>query len=374
MSTTADLPRLLCVDDEPNVLDALQRTLMDDYDVTTAASGAAGLECVQRRGPFAVVVSDMRMPNMDGAEFLAKVRAAAPDTVRVLLTGQASVAAAVQAVNGGGIFRFLLKPASEEALQGALRDAVQQYRLVTAERDLLENTLKQTVEVLTEVLSMASPLAFDHARRLNTYAQYALRRLAWAAHWEYEVAILLSQIGYITAPVETLERSFSGQALTADERQMMRRLPGVASELVARIPRLDRVAAIISGAQGARTSHDPIVVRGVKLLAIVSEFDRLLHLGRTPAQAIESLRARSHEDRLVDALVGFGDRTDGQEVVVVRRTELDTTMAFVGDVVANNGITIVRAGSSVTPLMLRRLENFAEGVGLPETFEVFRRS
>lgn len=100
-------PRVLCVDDEPRVLAALARTLHRHFALTTAASGAGGLELLRREGPFAVVVSDLRMPGMDGVAFLARVREAAPDTVRVLLTGQADLAAAVAAVNEGNIFRFL---------------------------------------------------------------------------------------------------------------------------------------------------------------------------------------------------------------------------------------------------------------------------
>src|SRR6185436_19833430 len=95
--------QVLCVDDEPNVLEGLALNLRRRYDVLTATSGAAGLQILERERATAVVVSDMRMPNMDGAAFLAKARAALPEAVRLLLTGEADLNSAISAVNDGQI-------------------------------------------------------------------------------------------------------------------------------------------------------------------------------------------------------------------------------------------------------------------------------
>src|SRR5579872_5364165 len=101
---------ILCVDDEPRVLDGLTRVLRRDFVVSTALSGADGLALLSQGGPFAVVMSDMRMPVMDGATFLQNVRQTSPDSTRVLLTGQTEIESAIAAINRGNIFRFLLKP------------------------------------------------------------------------------------------------------------------------------------------------------------------------------------------------------------------------------------------------------------------------
>ena len=99
--------RVLFVDDEPKVLDGIRRQLRNRLDVETANGAAAGLALIESKGPFAVVVSDMRMPEMNGARFLAKVNEIAPDTVRMVLSGQADLDSTVAAVNEGHIFRFL---------------------------------------------------------------------------------------------------------------------------------------------------------------------------------------------------------------------------------------------------------------------------
>ena len=124
--------RILFVDDEPNLLDGIRRTLRKHGGLQTATSGAEGLRLLNEAGPFALVVSDMRMPLMNGAKFLAKVRELAPDTVRMILSGQSDLQATIAAVNDGDIYRFLNKPCPAEQLWSAVEDGLKQYRLLSA--------------------------------------------------------------------------------------------------------------------------------------------------------------------------------------------------------------------------------------------------
>ncbi len=127
--------RILCVDDEPNVLEGLRRQLRG-RDLTLAVGPQAGLDALREQGPFALVISDFVMPKMNGAEFLSQVRQLAPDTMTVMLTGCAEVEVAIQALHEGRIFRFLNKPCSREALQSAVRDGLEQHRLIVSQRQL----------------------------------------------------------------------------------------------------------------------------------------------------------------------------------------------------------------------------------------------
>lgn len=127
-------PRLLFVDDEPNVVRAYARVFGGDFAVRTAGDGEEGLRVVAAEGPFAVVVSDFRMPRCDGVEFLTRVRQLAPDTVRIMVSGEADFAAAIRAVNEGNIFRFLAKPCAADDLRRAIDDAVAQHGLILSER------------------------------------------------------------------------------------------------------------------------------------------------------------------------------------------------------------------------------------------------
>ncbi len=126
------------MDDEASVLEALQRQLRELYELTVTTDPKEAMKMVVTRGPYDVVVSDLRMPGMDGVALLFSIRTLSPNTVRVLLTGHADVEAAVAAVNEGNIFRFLTKPCPTKALIRALEASVEQCRLQTAQRSLLE--------------------------------------------------------------------------------------------------------------------------------------------------------------------------------------------------------------------------------------------
>jgi YesN/AraC family two-component response regulator len=130
--------KILFVDDEQGVLDGYERLLRKEFKVSTALGGEVGLSSMQQQGPFAVVISDMRMPGMNGAEFLAKARQKAPETVRMLLTGYTDLNAAINAVNEGNIFRYLTKPCEKDDLVAAIKIGLDKYRSAIAEQELLK--------------------------------------------------------------------------------------------------------------------------------------------------------------------------------------------------------------------------------------------
>lgn len=129
MSTPAELThKILFVDDERNILEGIRRQLHNQFEVETALGGNEGVEKVTKAGPFAVVVSDLRMDDLDGMSFLKEVRKISPDTVCVVLTGFADLEVAVEAVNERRIFRFLTKPCPPETLRQTLRDSLSHYQ------------------------------------------------------------------------------------------------------------------------------------------------------------------------------------------------------------------------------------------------------
>jgi len=130
--------KILFVDDEALALAGYERALHREFFVSTATGGLQGLATIEANGPFAVVISDMRMPGMDGAEFLAQVREKAPDTVRMLLTGHSDLNAAITAVNEGKIYRYLTKPCEKKLLTEAIGECLDQYRMRVEEKKLLK--------------------------------------------------------------------------------------------------------------------------------------------------------------------------------------------------------------------------------------------
>ena len=210
--------RILCVDDEPNVLDALGRTLRGRFEVVTAVGAPAALEFAQREAPFTVVVSDLRMPEMDGVQFLRRMSELHPDTVRILLTGQADVPAAIAAVNEGRIFRFLTKPCAPDLLHSVLLAAAEQYRLITAERVLLQQTLRGSIQALADVAGLVHQAVVGRASRIKRLMADLATRLGIRDQWMIEISALLAHLGYITLPAATVEKLHAGGEMGNDEQ------------------------------------------------------------------------------------------------------------------------------------------------------------
>ena len=142
--------KVLLVDDEDNIIRSIARLLMEqelELEVLTANSGDQGLEILAAHPDVALILSDQRMPGMSGAQFLGKARELVPDAVRMVLTGYADMAATMDAINKGGAWRYLTKPWNDEALQSAIQEGLEQYRLVQENRALTALVEKQNLEL-----------------------------------------------------------------------------------------------------------------------------------------------------------------------------------------------------------------------------------
>jgi len=356
-------PRVLCVDDEPLVLEAMQDNLRRTFDLTTAAGGAEGLAKIQDGPPFAVVVSDMRMPGMDGATFLSFVRQVSPDTVRMLLTGQSDMDTAVLAVNEGQIFRFLTKPCARADLLQAVRAAVEQHELITAERVLLEETLHGSMRALTEILSLANPTAFGRATRLKGHMSTLAARQGVEPRWAFEVAAMLSQIGCVTLPEETAEKLYWGRPLTDEELALVDRVPQTAEKLLRKIPRIEPVREILAS-QNRRFDSGGDLPVGARMLKIVLDYDLLETQGLDTQLALDTMRGRAgwYDPDLLDAFGELrGSFAQGTVVKELRLRQLEPGQTFADDVRSRAGALLVPRGYEVTPELLERLSYLKDG-------------
>ena len=164
--------KILCVDDEESILRAFQLHLRKDFELHIANSGEEGLQVFDTEGGFAVVLSDMRMPGIDGAAMLAAIKERNPDVVTMLLTGHTDFESAISAVNEGNVFRMLSKPCAPEVLIQSLKAGLRQYELIEGEKILLEQTLKGAVDALSQALATAKPLFFGRAQRVRRLAAW----------------------------------------------------------------------------------------------------------------------------------------------------------------------------------------------------------
>jgi response regulator RpfG family c-di-GMP phosphodiesterase len=372
--------RVLFVDDEPQVLEGIQRSLRKQVDIQTANSGAEGLRVLNEAGPFAVVVSDMRMPSMNGAQFLAKVREQKPDTVRMILSGQADLQAAIDAVNEGHIYRFLSKPCPADQLLMAIEDGLNQHRLLTAERVLLEQTVSGCVTMLIEILGMVSPAASSRASRLKRHTVGLATALKLPDRWEWGLSAFVSQIGCVALPNEILSKVEAGQVLTDEERRLYEAHPDVAGKLLAAIPRLEDVAEIVTAQFGPLSFADKsddvglwdVRSTGRLLLRTAIEFDRLIAGGLSCEAAADTMlnSKLGLPASIVKALRSLTPPSQARVVRQIRLKDLSPGMVLEQDLVSPKGIRLVPAGHEVTRSLIVRLSSIAAGVGVAEPFRV----
>ena len=354
--------KVLFVDDEPDVLDGYQRILRSDFQVSTAGSGEEAIIEISNKGGYEVVVSDLRMPGMDGIQFLSRVREISPHSVRVVLTGHADIETAIDAVNDGAVFRFLTKPCPADVLKKTLNACLLQHHLVTAERELLENTLMGAIKVLTDVLSLANPAAFGRSVRINHYVQHMVRELQLEMPWRYEAAAMLSQLGCITLEPELLEAAYSADAMPPEEQIHFNTHPAVARDLLANIPRMEGIAWIIAQQLGAgsvaRNVSDSLKT-GAAILQVAVAFDKRKRRGCSDAQAIAELHAsQKFDERIVQTLGTLEPENVEIENRLIEISNLKPGMIVGEEIRSSIGLLLAGKGQEVTYPLIVRLKNF----------------
>ena len=372
--------RILFVDDDDVVLAVIRRQLRSQFQFDTARNAQEALVLLSNSGPYAVVVSDMRMPDMDGITLLARARDLCPDIVRIMLTGVADLQVAIDAVNRGSIFRFLTKPWPADVLVAAISAGIEQHRLITSERLLLERTLIGSVQVLTEILSLVNPTAFRRTAAIREYARHIATVLQAPNRWQIELAAALSQIGCVALPEETLRKAYLGDPLTPDEQDLYSHHPAVGARLLSRIPRLEVVAAMIAAQDmdtkseaADNTGGNDAIILGGHILRVALAYDRLMAQGFGHSAALTWLARRpaDYPPAVVDALASIEADHECQPLVRVSVPDLRVGMVLAEDVLAANGAQVLPAGERISEAVEARLRSFARIVGLQEPLVVY---
>lgn len=423
---------VLAVDDEPNIVSALRRTLRSrGFTVHTALGGAEGLQVLDAQ-PVDAIISDMRMPEMTGAEFLQAARAKLPDAVRILLTGYADISSTIEAVNHGEIFRYLSKPWDDDVLLSVLHDGLERKRLVRerdrllvltreqnaqlqAHAEVLEQKVRErtadlqkandevqaanaritadfqgTVKVLSTILEKRPGLTDGCARRVAEHVRRLGPRvgLAGEALQDTVYAALLEDMGKLTFPEEWLTTpmhalgsrdrdAFMQHPLHGDGYLMsLASLRGAGQVLRSLYERFDGkgVPAHLEGEQ---------IPLGSRVLRAASEYERLR------AGSIETRRF-SHEDACTWLKNGSGTRFDPQVAAafvallgeaaasvatqVLAVSALKPGMVLARDLTAGLGVLLLSKDHCLDDTMIRRLDAFQRRVGTDLQVTVYRSS
>lgn len=368
--------RILCVDDEMNVLESFRRVLRLKYDLNTASSATDGLRLIEQNGPYAVIVSDMRMPETNGVEFLKKARELAPESIRIMLTGYADQDTAIRAINEGEIFRFLNKPIATDKFLGVLEDAIHQYNLIFAEKELLEKTLTGSIDVMTEILSLTNPLAFSRATRIRNLAVKLAEAMGVENTWEIQIAAMLSHLAYVSIPSDTLLKQLKGETLAPEEAQMFAELPNMTRELIGHIPRLENVVEIIDRSQHSHSFEsislqNHVAICGAVLRSVIS-YDSLIQRGYGKMEAIRELQSEGnrYNATIVDNLRRIASLEPDIRTRRVTINQLRVGMILHEDIRTDGGLVVAPKGFKITELIRQLLKNLHLQDTIPEYVEV----
>ncbi len=356
--------KVLLVDDDRNLLDSFNRQFHKRINLVTAASGEDAIQAITYDGPFAVVISDMQMPNMDGLEFLVKVRMLSQDTVRVMLTGNANLEVAIRSINDGNIYRFLQKPVPIGVLFETMIDGIQQYRLVTAEKEILNKTLKGAINLLADILGLINPASFSRASRIKRNVRYMATELQLPDVWSYELAAMLSQLGCITMPAEVMEKIAAGKEISKQEQQQFNKHPEIGARLLQHVPRFDTIAAMVEqqNADPDKIEIDKALtmeqkgILGGQILKVALAYDDFVSRGIDSEKAIAQLKEHpeKYDPALVQALVA-GKGGASFEVMSLPITKLKPGMILDQNIRSAAGTLLVAKGQELSTAVLLRL-------------------
>ena len=362
--------KVLLVDDDVNILDAYRRVLRGKLELSVAEGGKEALTILKRSDPFAVIVSDYRMPEMDGIEILARARELCPDTVRIMLTGQADMQAAIDAINQGNIFRFLTKPCPSEIFLKQVYAGMEQYRLIHAERELLDQTLKGSIKVLVDILALVNPMAFSRLGLIRSLAKNLAIQLQVKDIWKVELAALLSQIGCVTVPPQILQRAFRQEDLNPQETALFYSHPQIGCDLLKYIPRMEEVAEAInyqmknfdgSGYPPSSLGGEdiPLVSR---ILRVAGDFEGLISTSMPEMKAIRIMQEREgiYDPVILDLLKAEVIKLEQERTPVLYAIyELQPGMILAEDILDGNGLVLITKYQEITDVLITRLKNYS---------------
>lgn len=227
--------KILFVDDDEKILSSLKRNVRGAFEAATANDPLQALELVRSQGPFAVIVSDLKMPGMNGIEFLSEVKEVSPDTVRILLTGYADFENAVNAVNQGYIFRFLSKPCPPDMLNKAVQDGIEQYRLIQSRHEMhslqkYRRLMEDIVEGLSSLVEARDPYTGGHQRRVALLAKAIAEAMGLPSDRVEALYItgMLHDIGKVYVPSDFLNKP---GILSEQEFSIIKAHPEVGAEI-----------------------------------------------------------------------------------------------------------------------------------------------
>nr|MBV6630328.1 response regulator [Oceanococcus sp. HetDA_MAG_MS8] len=354
----SDHAEVIFVDDDPHILATFERVYFERFNIATFENPAQLLDELEQYSAAKVIVADMRMPQMNGTELLRQIRDRRPDMQRILLTGQAELSDAAEAVNSGGIHKFLLKPCPQDELAEHIQACIQAYEATQIEHVVLSTTLHATVATLSDVLCLASPEASGVTERLKAAVTFLLQDPAIEADpqvaWTLHAAAALSQIGQIGREAAKTK---------ADRRDVAM----ASAKIISRIPRLEQVALMVRNQYGFSDQLGDLgAIRGAILLQRIHT--QVHDLAEIAAPTAAYAKHPKLEDwvAIVDAQLQDFLPTD-QPDHRVNYAALRPGMMLAADILTDRGVLVLPRGHEFTQQTIDAVLRMVDKEQLPRS-------
>lgn len=296
----------------------------------------------------------------------------------MLLTGQADFDDLCEVVRRGEIFRLLGKPCSPDTLDKNLQQALRQYQLISAEKELLEKTLNGAIAAMTSLLSAANPLFFGRAQRVKVLARDIAKEIRVAHEWRLEVASDFCYLGYLTLPEDSQHKVYHGEAVSADLEQVIAGLPAFVSQLLKDIPRLNGIRKIIEliGVSYGQNQEDSEESKIASIINLAQKYDQMDSKGFSKSEIFEKLRLdeATFLPGSIDALANTLELSGGiMEPSHISIHALNPGMRLLEELKMKNGKMLAPIGSMVSLSLVQTIQSHLAALGdsaFPESIEV----
>ncbi len=356
--------KILCVDDEEAILRGFKLNLRNSFELHFASDGREGLDVFKREGGFAVVLSDMRMPQMSGSEMLQEIKKIDSEVVTVLLTGHTDFESAMSAVNDGNVFRMLSKPCPPAILNKTLKDALEQYNLVVSKRLLLDQTLRGAVDALAQSLSISQPLFFGRAQRVRRLANEIAELTQLKDSWRVGIAAIFFQLPYLSIPQQFVDTVYHKKELNQELKALVLDLPKETQKILELIPGLEDIKEILQRID-VQPKFEVDDGRGIRttasILRLCLDYDFYKEQGHLDSRIIETFRLRtdSYDPKVVEALAEFLLVESGSfSIVEISTQDLTEGMRLEEDLLLEESMLIASAGADVDRSLLKIIRNY----------------
>ena len=373
---------ILVVDDVPENLQVLAGMLKEQGYVARPVPNGKMALMAARSEPPDLILLDITMPEMNGYEVCEELKKdpLLKDIPVLFISALSETIDKVRAFQAGGV-DYVTKPFQFEEVSARVRTHLELRRTQRDLQTLLNKTFVSSLKTMTDILSMVDPVLFDRSNRIKRYVRQLCDVLdvSPARTWHCEMAAMLSQIGCVTVPKAVLQKKQEGIALSDEEERRFRMHPGVAAELIAGIPRMETVAAIIRG-QLEPVKGEPLsamegaelTVLGTRMLRLALEYDALRQSGSNAVAAFQTLQEgwREYAPPLLKALRGIVEREEKETVRLVKITELRTGMILMENVMTQSGLLVLNRSNELSSNLLSLLKHYAAQHPLREPIRV----